>query len=159
MTIIRRDLVNGFPKSYTHTAETFNGYVMHLGALKDLGDKSREVFSLVTPALATIDVYPLLILDTPEVIYDPTKQTKDFSVAANDIGRATMPVAGDIYTLSVDCFTATPTVGEFVIPADGSLKLAPAAVIGNTKFVARVIEETTLDYAATQAFAIEVLRN
>lgn len=169
MPIVRLDKVqaayNGNLESIVFGANATNGLFVHLGALK-AGE--TEVHEVVAPSFATLEKEEVILHASPEVMYDPRKQSlADFVLEAGEVGRGYHLTAGDVITLTADLFTATPTVDEYVVPdGNGSMKLTPSADGtasdgGNTynpRFVAKVIEQTTLGANAQTAYAIKVVK-
>lgn len=158
MAIVRSDKIqagyNGNMESIKFAAQITNGYVCHVGSLV-AGE--RELKTAVKPTTESIATKEIVMVIAPEVVYDSQKVgLKDFTIPAGQAARAYHFTEGDIVTLTVDLFTATPTVGEFVVPANDSWLLAPIADPTGVRFVAEVIEKTTLGYDATEAYAIEV---
>lgn len=170
MPIVRLDKVqaayNGNLESIVFGADATNGLFVHLGALQ-AGE--TEVHQVVAPSFATIEKEEVILHASPEVMYDPRKQSlEDFVLEAGQVGRGYHLVPGDVITLTADLFTATPTVGEYVVPdGNGSMKLTPSADgtatdgtnTYNPRFVAKVIEQTTLGVTGQTAYAIKVVQS
>jgi len=134
-----------------------NGAVFHLGALV-AGE--RELHEVVKPTAETIDALPLVLHASVEMGYNPREYAlKHFELAVGEEGRGVHLEEGDIFQLTTDAFSATPVVGEFVVPQAGSFQLAPAAAMGTTRFVGKVIESTVLGFDGQPAFAIQVVKN
>jgi hypothetical protein len=167
MAIVRLDKVQskkyGNLESVKHSANLTNGLFFHVGALV-AGE--RELKEVAVPSTTTFEKAEVVLHASPEVMYDPRKGgLKDYVLEAGEAGRAYHLVPGDIVTLTSDLFTAAPTVGQYVVTdGSGSMKLAPSTdgtqvistVTYTPRFKAKVIEQTTLGYDGTTAYAIQV---
>jgi hypothetical protein len=167
MAIVNLDKVQakkyGNLESVKHSVSMTNGLFFHVGALVAGETELRDI---VAPSTATFEDEEVVLHASSEVMYDPRKSgLKDYLLEAGDAGRAYHLTEGDIVTLTEDLFTAAPTVGQYVVPdGNGSLKLAPSAngtqtistVTYTPRFRAKVIEQTTLGYDGTTAYAIQV---
>ncbi|WGU92054.1 hypothetical protein QJQ58_15690 [Paenibacillus dendritiformis] len=158
--VVRLDKVqasyNGNMEHIVHTADLDNGSFVHVGALK-AGE--REIKNAVVPTKATLKQEVVLIA-APEVIYDGSqgKQLDKFYTPAGKAARAYHLVAGDIITISDDMITGTTKVDEYVVPQDGSVKLAAVATDdGSTRFVAKVIAKEIFGSSAKPVSVIQVL--
>lgn len=154
---------NGNLESVVFETDVTNGIVLHLGGLVP---GQRELHQARIPDDESIQKDPLLLHASPEVMYDPRKSSlKDFVLEKGKAGRCYYLSPGDVIALTEDLFTSTPKVGEYVVPAPGSNKLAPSAdgmatISGGDKveprFRAKVIEETVLGFDSDKAFVIKV---
>ncbi len=154
-------------ESVVHTVDMTNGLFFNLGGLKAGETELREVSAV---SESTIESDEVLLHATPEVVYSSEKDDiVDFVVKAGKAGRAYHLTVGDIVTLTSDLFTATPTVGEFAVPAyDGSMKLAPstdgtilasdATTVLNPRLVLKVIAQTTLGPNGDTAYVVQVVK-
>ncbi len=161
-SIIRLDkvkaTVSGSIVSAIHTADIDNGNVVMVGGLHT---GEREVFDVVVPATAKLTTDQIYFVATPEVMYLPTDNgLENFYNKTGDIIRLIEAQPGDIVTITNDAITGTPVVGQYLVPANGSTKLAAAAdLTGGTKFAAQVIETTNLGYNKGAATVMRVLKN
>lgn len=147
---------SGRLESVKHTAELQNGMVVNLGAL---ATGEREVFDVSVPATATLATAEVLLIAAPEVMYEGYKGLKDFTITAGTATKAYRLETGDIFTVTDDAITGTTVVGQYVIPANASLKLAAAAdLTGGTKFAAKVIEKGTLGYDGAASTTVQVIK-
>lgn len=140
-----------------HVADVPNGSVAHIGALVT---GQRDVFNVVVPSTASIGNTEVVLIASPEVLYLPGKSLEDFTNVAGTNMRGFHLHAGDIFTISNDGIDGTPTVGQYVIPQNNSLRLAAAADLsGNTKFAAKVIAQTVIGYnGAKSASVVQVVK-
>lgn len=147
---------NGNIESVVHTADLDNGSFIHLGALVD---GERELRQVVIPSTTSITSEELLMVASPEVMYESGKSLKDFYNPANKPARAYHLSVGDIITLSDDAFTGATVLNQYVIPANATTKLAPAAdLIGGTRFAAKVIAKGTIGFNRVAATTIQVVK-
>ena len=98
---------NGNIESVTHNAALENGAVVALGGLKA---GHRDVMEVKTPA----NTDELLLVATPEVQYDETKDQLDYTNAADSVARAYHLTVGDKFQVEQALFGATPSVGDIV---------------------------------------------
>jgi hypothetical protein len=130
--------------------------VVNLGAL---ATGEREVYEVSVAATATLGTSEVLLIATPEVMYEVGKGLKDFSVAAGGYARAYHLSVGDVFTITDDGIDGTTSVGKYLVPANASLKLAAAAdLTGATKFAAVVIEKGTLGFDAGASTTARVIK-
>lgn len=148
-------VVAGNIESVVHTAELQNGMVINLGALK-AGE--RELRQVATPATATLGSEEVLLVYSAEVMYDERlNKLSDFVIPAGTPARAYHLTVGDIFTITDDGITGTTVVGQYVVPANGSLRLAAAADLsGGTRFAGKVIAKETFNGVA--ATVIQVVK-
>lgn len=134
-----------------------NGLVFNLG---DLVTDERELHEISAPAAGTLATEEVLINATPEVMYDIANiALEDFVLAEGQTGRGFHMSIGDVFTVTDDLITGNPVVGEFVVAADGVYTLAAAAADpGNTRFLGKIIEETTLGFGQDQAWTFRVVK-
>lgn len=151
---------NGNIESVQHTADMDNGSIINLG---DLITGESELRAVATPATATLATEPVLLVASPEVCYEKGKSLKDFYNEANKPARAYWLNRGDVFAINyagIACLANnTPVVGNYVIQADGSLKLTEANAIGATSFAGKIIALTTLGYAGVGAAVIQVVKS
>lgn len=143
---------NGNLESLQHTVDVPNGSVAHVGTLVS---GTRNVFNVVVPATATIGNTEVVLIASPEYNYLPGKSLEDFVNVTGTNMRAYHLHAGDIFTISDDGIDGTTVVGQYLIPQNGSLKLAAAADLsGGTKFAAKVINKTTIGFGNAKAATV-----
>lgn len=139
-----------------HSAELENGSLVGQGAI-DTSIRGNEVFTAVQPATAALDSDLFFIAYNDDYGYEEGTTASDYKIAAEEIIMGVIPENGQRFVMSEDLFSSAPTVGEFVVPADGSWLFAPAAnLTGGTKLYAKVLEETTIGYDQTTAYKIEI---
>lgn len=120
--------------------DTKNGEHVSIGGLSTMG---REVVTADAPTDVTKD--EVLIVASEEIVYDERLTTKDFVLKAGKPARAYHYTVGDIVTITDDNINGTSVVNQYLIPVNGSMKLAPAAdLTAGTRFAALVIEKTKL---------------
>lgn len=159
-TIINLDKVQaiyaGNIETVRHSAELQNGMVCNLGALVN---GEREVYNVATPATATLGSEELLLIASPEVMYESGKNLADFSIPAGKEARAYHLTIGDVFTITDDGFDGTSAIGKYLIPQNGSLKLVVADDLsGATRFAAKIIEKGTLGFNGTAATTVRVVK-
>ncbi|WEG18508.1 hypothetical protein PQ478_08500 [Alkalihalophilus pseudofirmus] len=142
------------------TQDVTNGVFAHAGELvQGLVSGDGEAVKAVVPTEESIVTDEVILHASPELEYDPRKAgLKHFKLEAGEVGRGYHLTAGDIVTLTADLFEGTPVVNEYVVPQAASMKLAPAAELGNTRFAAKVIEKTVLGFDGAEAYAIKVVK-
>ena len=139
-----------------HDAELENGSVLGQGAI-DTSIRGNEVFTATTPATANLGSEIFFIAYNDDYGYEDRTTASDYKIAAGEIIMGVIPENGQRFVMSEDLFSSAPTVGEYVVPADGSVLFAPAAdLTGGTKLYAKVLQETTIGYDKTTAYKIEV---
>lgn len=155
--MVRLDRVSGASLYHlVHTAALENGMVCNVGGL---AEGERELFQVVTPATATLGTAQLVLIADPEVSYDAQKGIEDFDIAAGVAARGYGLAVSNIVTVTDNMISGTTKVGEFVIAANGVLKLAASATAGDGRFVGRVIEKTTLGFYGEPATVFLVEKN
>lgn len=158
--IVRLDKVqavyNGNIESVQHDADLEQGSIINLGALMT---GEREIRAVAEPATATLGTAEVLLVASPEVLYESGKSLADFVNKADKPCRAYHLTVGDIFTVSDSNITGTTVKDQYLIPADGSFKLTAAAdLTGNTKFAAVVLEKGTLGYAGAASTTCQVIK-
>lgn len=133
-----------------------NGSFVHLGGLVN---GERELRQAVVPTTATITTDEVVLVASPELDYLPGKGLKDFYIPAGTPARAYHLEVGDIFTITDDGITGTPQVGKYVVPQNGSVKLAVANdLTGGTRFAGKIIEKTYLGFDRISASVIQVVK-
>lgn len=139
-------------ESVVHTAELQNGMVINLG---DLKAGERELREVAVPATATLGSEEVLLVYSPEVMYDERKTLADFTIPAGTPARAYHLTVGDIFTITDDGITGSTVVGQYVVPANGSLRLTAAADLsGGTRFAGKVIAKETFNGVAASVIQV-----
>lgn len=128
-----------------------NGFVFYADALVS---GEREKYQVVQPATATIADGNLLIHASVPTNYNAGDTIINYVLAGGKTGRAYVPSLGDIFTATDAAIGGTSVINQFLIPQNGSFKLAPSATIGATKFSAKVIEKGTLYGVASTTFEV-----
>ena len=147
--------IAGGIESVKHNARLENGMVHHVAGL---AAGEREVKSVVTPSTASILTDSILLHASPELNYVEGETILDFSVEVGKIGRSYHLEVGDIITVTDAVITGASVVGQFLIPANNSLKLTAAANLdGGTRFAARVLEKGSIYGQASTTF--QVIKN
>jgi hypothetical protein len=139
--------------SVYHTADLENGSICGLGALKS---GERELFAVSTPATATLGTMEIVIIASPEVMYNAaTDDVRSFVITTGYPARAYSLKVGDIFTVNDSNITGTSAVDKYAIPANNSLKLTIADDLsGNTRFAAIVIEKGYINGEASTTFRV-----
>lgn len=141
MSIVWRDKVlstyNGNIESVlvTDAGATYtNGLFVELGAL---ADGEREVKNAT---LATDPAKEVLLIDSPEVMYEAGKHIDDFVNNKDEVARAFRLADGDVITLTEDLVEGTANVGDvFEVGAGG--KLTASGDEGATAKIRFVVRE------------------
>lgn len=132
-------------KSVKLTAPLQNGSVVEIGGLV-AGE--REIHSTATPK-ATSTYFGILC--TPELMYDEKKQMDEFVNVVDKPARAFIPTKGDIFSATVEAFSATPKVGDAVeLAAANTMKVAATATTDSTQ-IGKVIE---IDVVGSKTFYV-----
>lgn len=160
MALFRADKLqatyNGNLESVRHNAEMKNGMLVHLGALEG-GQLGREVRTVVVPDGTSIKTEEIIVVYTPEVLYDERLTMKDFVIEADKVARGYHLAKGDIFTVDADLVTGTVAEGSILVPS--GLNYAVSAddnVTEGSLTVFEVIEATTLGFDERPAYAVQV---
>lgn len=112
-----------------------NGSVVAISGLAGNGGEA-----VTASAPTDVQTQEILLVASPEVVYDERQQIYDFYNPAGSPSRAYHLYAGDIITVSNNMIDGEAVVGQYLIPQNGSTKLVPAADLSdNTRFAALVI--------------------
>lgn len=109
-----------------------------------------EVLIVESPVLVEINGYRL-------DVDDPTL----FINKANVPARARHLKIGDDLTMTIDGFSAAPTVGQYAVPKNAAYKLDPAAdLAGLTTLAYKVVARNDVSVGASfvQAYKLEVVK-
>ncbi|OZB98028.1 hypothetical protein [Paenibacillus sp. XY044] len=141
---IRKDkmqsVVAGNIESIVLAADTQNGQVVALGSPVA---NERELVNGVAPTDVTTQ--EILIVSSPELVYEKGKGLLDFVNKAGKPSRADHFYVGDIVTVTDDVIDGVSAVDKYLLPANGKTKLAAAAdLTGGTRFAAVVIRKGKL---------------
>lgn len=149
-----------------HTEDMDNGSVVHVGNLVAGEGELREV---VVPTTASIATDSVAFIHTPEIqgeMYLPYSTLKDFYNPANKPARGYYLPVGAQIRITTDGFDGVAAVGKYLIPQNGSVKLAVADdLTGGTKFAAKVVSVgekfgyTGNGFEKKDAVLIEVVKN
>lgn len=123
-----------------------NGNIVTAGTLVS-GEK--DIYTTAAPTDVTSDA--MYIVDAIRIdqfegyriagFNDP----RYFYTNSGDPVRLRKVAVGDRLKVSAAGFASTPTVGEYAVPANGALTLAPAAdLTGSTKIAFKVVESVTI---------------
>lgn len=144
-----------------------NGTPITLGAL--VTGETELYYAQCTGATGTLVTAQVYVVYSPEVMYAAGTMIADFYVATGMPARAYGLKEGSIFVITNDAYSATAVVGDYLIMnatgvtgttgVDAGLPnwLVTAAMSAN-KFVAQVIEITTLGYDANVAAAARVIK-
>lgn len=126
-----------------------NGSVV---AIKGLVAGEREIHETATPEVATTYFG---VLCTPELMYDEKKQMDEFENTTEKPARAFIPQKGDIFSATVEAFSATPKVGQVVeLAANDVMAVADVATTGSSQ-IGSIIE---IDVVGSKIFyVVEVM--
>lgn len=123
-------------RSVILSADTDNGAHVVLGA--EVAGQNG-VYNAAAPTDVTTQ--KVLVVEAPVLVETAGYRIGDedprkfYSPAGRPV-RARELVVGDEITISVDGFSAAPTVGKYAVPANGATKLAPAADLTGATAVA-----------------------
>lgn len=156
--------VDSFVKSAIIVAGTplSNGSVVVLKG-KQTGDLNVYVAS--TPADVTAE--EVYLVESPILIEVnglrlPLADPRLFQNPVNTAFRVRKLVAGDTLTMTIDGFSGTPVIDQFVVPVNGAFTLAPAATLAGATLVAFKVNSVTRVVSIGQeqvtAYEIEVVR-
>lgn len=112
-----------------------NGSFVAIGGLAGMGG---EVVKAEAPTDVTTQ--EVLLVASPEVVYDVKESIYDFYNPAGKPTRAFHLYAGDIIGVSSNMIDGEAVKDQFLIPKNGQVKLTPAENLeGGTRFAAQVI--------------------
>ena len=112
---------------------------------------TQEVFLVESPVLVEVNG---LRVD----LHDP----RQFQNPADTPFRVRKLVNGDRLTMTADGFASAPTVGQYAVPANTALTLAPATDLNGATLVAyKVLAQRVISIGQSQvtAYEIEVVRS
>ncbi len=141
-----------------------NGTPVILG---DLVTGEREIYyAKCTGATGIIGTSQVYVVYSPEVMYAAGTMIDDFYVATGMPARAYGLKEGSIFVITSGAYIGTAAVGDwFVMQATGASSIDPGlsqfattSTIGTNKFIAQVIELTTLGYDNNTAAVAQVIR-
>lgn len=125
-----------------------NGFVVFIG---DIVSGEKEIYTAVKPLTADLTAKSAHIIYMDEINYDESsyakKQLGQFSIAANVPCRAYELNVGDVVEISYDGLTllaSDAVVGNYLIAANTSYKLAEAASAGTAKTALKIEEVKTV---------------
>lgn len=139
--------------SLRHNSVLENGHVCNLGAL---AAGETDVFTVAVPATATLATEAIVLVATPEIMADESRPIGDFTIPAGANARGVRLVPGNIVTISDDMITGATVVGQHVVAANASLRLAANAAASG-RFSARVIEKGVIFDGGTTVPASTIL--
>ena len=129
-----------------------NGVFVTLDGLAGIG---REVKKAVLAEDATKDV---LLVASPEVMYETGADIGDFVNEAGEVARAFRLADGDVISLTTDLIQGEPAVGEtFVVGAGGKLVEDTEGTGGAVKFVVREDAGNEL-HRETKAWRFDIVK-
>lgn len=145
--IIRTDLVAGqqgdvLTVKNTSTDAIENGDFFNLGALidGDLGRSTRKIEKLAEGKV-------LAYLDDPAVMYDETKDERDYQLLKDKVGRARRAKVGEQITIAKTVVDGDVAVGDELMVKPASYQLTKKTT-GN-KSVAVILEDTIFEGQAS----------
>lgn len=112
-----------------------NGSFVAIGGLAGMGG---EVVKAEAPTDVTTQ--EVLLVASPEVVYDVKESIYDFYNPAGARARAYHLYVGDIVAVSENMIDGDAVVGQYLVPKNDQVKLTPAETLeGGTRFAAQVI--------------------
>lgn len=159
-TIVRLSKIaavyDGRIESVVHSADMPNGSLINLGGFVTGETELRQV---AVPATATLGSEEVLLVASPEVMYDAGKGIADFVNPANKPARAFHLTVGDIFEITTDGVDGTPAVGKYIIPQNNSMKPVVANDLSaGTRFAGKIIDTTKLGYNKANAIVVQVVK-
>jgi hypothetical protein len=135
--------VDSYLRNIECASDLENGNVVRLLELK-----TRAIDTWVASTPSDVTAQEVFIVDEPVRnliggkyaidVADP----REFYIPAGRTARARKAVMGDTCYISIDGLASTPTVGQYVVPANTSYVLAPAANLSGATLVAfKVVAE------------------
>lgn len=113
-----------------------NGSVVTIGGFADMGG---EVVTATAPA--NVEEDEILLVASPETVYDEREQIYDFYNPKGYRGRAFHLYVGDYVSVSTNMIEGTPVKGKYLIPQAGQTKLAVADdLTDGTRFAAQIVD-------------------
>lgn len=150
--------VESYNKSVQATFDMPNGSFIELNGLVS---GQNDVYVAATPTAVTTN--EVLMVKSPEIIevnglrVDLTDVTNFYNPSGRP-ARAIHLKVGDDITITSEGFSSAPTAGQYAVPANGQMTLAPAADLsGNTLVAFKVIAATTIAVGATRKTAYRLL--
>jgi len=126
-------------------------------AVGDLSDK-KGVYEAKVPATATLETDTFVLVFNDETIYHKFSNISDFvTMDAGTILRGYHMTVGEEFVIAESLLAGEPTVGQFLVPADGTTKLTPSATGMDVNFVVKVVEKTTIGYEKVDAWRVRVI--
>lgn len=151
--------VDAYLKAVVFATDVENGAHVVLG---DAIAGDLNTYNAATPTDVTTQ--QVLIIEAPVLveieglrvdIQDPRK----FINPAGRVLRARDLKVGDDLTMTIDGFSAAPTVGEYAVPVNGSTKLSPASDLdgGGSTLVYKVVSKTSISAGQDRIEAYKLL--
>jgi hypothetical protein len=123
-------------ENVVHDAALVNGNIVGLGT-KVSGE---DQYNAVLPATASLAATEYLLVLQDPISYVAGADPEDYTIAIGTPFKAIHLEVGNKITLPVATLASAATVGEFLIPADGTAELTPAAdLIGGTRLALEVL--------------------
>ena len=122
-----------------------DGYV---GNITGLVSGERDLYSITTPATATLGSAEALMVIGAEVYIDangfrsPLHNKASFTYIAGRPVRAYRMRVGMRVKINTSAISGTPVAGQYAIPANGTFVLAAAADLTGATRLAFIVEET-----------------
>lgn len=141
----------------TKKADFANGLFVVLGGL--LAEYGREVYK-ASPTVNK-EVGEVLLVSSPELMYDETKKLDDFVNKKGKASRAYHLAEGDVFTFTADLLPKAVVVGNVLVAdADGKLVVQETTATGlDQKITFEVIEDCGYElHIEKKAFALKVHR-
>lgn len=130
----------------TPVANSFGEY----NCAKPVDVTKDNVYMVLSP------VIPKLVVGGVQYKIDITDPTL-FTNVAGEPSRAIQVAVGDEFTITAPGFSGTPTVGQYVVPANASYLLAPAAdLTGNTTIAYSVTATESISLGMTYVTAYRI---
>jgi len=141
-------------KNLQHNATMKNGSLVNRGArIKD------DVFAVSVPSTATLDTAEVYVIFNDETSYEVGKSISDYIVPANTPARAYPLQEGMNWTIDNTDFSGTAVVGQFLVPANGTIVGAiSATATANTLQIVVTDINLTIGFDRRPATRFEVKR-
>lgn len=152
--------VDAFLKNVKISTDLENGSHVILG---NLLDDNLDTYEASTPVDVTSDEIFIIeqsVINDVEGMKINVVDPRRFINRAGSVVRARKLMVGDVLIMSIDGFNSTPTVGQYVIPANGKSKLDPSASVGNTTLSYKVEKKTVISVGAeyVEAYQLRVVK-
>lgn len=149
-----QDVVS-FDRSIVSTSDLDNGNLIIEATPSTTTYGVTDMITYIASAPVDVDKNVVLIVDSGEV----SRIGGEFRINTSDprynyvptgvTGRARKLTVDDEFVISSGAFSSAPTVGQFAIPANASLKFTPSATQTGARLICEVISTWTFSVGKT----------